>query len=409
MTARIVRMVMVVLTAFIASIVIPEFYRTSFQRNVNYVTLNYSEVTKQFVIWGLEKEMLTDTLGNRYSRQEYERMVPFSCMPQLMKRGEFPDTVDGVAVNPQLVSENNYRHIVYLNERGRYYATMPLTHGGTDRAGFIYSNDMMRVNAQGIEFYNCETNKVDQEKSKMFDRELRALGYAPPAKKLYGVYAAAKQRDDGLFFVDSQNRLFQVKYYAYKPVCRKIDLPEGMKVRKMECINSHPEVVAYLFGDRNEVYILTTDDRMVKLDMDNFEYDKFKVFDMMGNLFYRMVSIQRDGYEKLFVFDREYKLVDSYALGSEVYEKTAAGIAEHYLFPFITSTYSYVNGYDIHTSWAKVGQFIWLNLFWAALLFYIKYRKRLNIRNPFHILNLLIVLATGVFGFLGALIYPLRK
>lgn len=409
MTARIVRLIMVLLTVFVASIVIPEFYRTSFRRNVNYVTLNYSEVTKQFVIWGLEKDVLQDTKGNRYTMKEYERMVPFSSMAQLMKRGEFPDTVDGVGINPQLVAENNYRHIVYLNDRDRYYATMPLTHGGTERAGFVYCNDMMRVNGQGIQFYNCETNRVDEEKSALFDAELRKLGYCPPAKRLYGQYTASKKRDDGLFFVDSKDQLFGVQYYAYKPICRKIELPEGVHIRKMECYSSHPEVVAYIFGDDNGVYILTADNRLIKLELDEFDYDRFKVFDVMGNLFYRMVSIQRDGYEKLFVFDRDYKLLDSYALSSDVYEKTPAGMAEGYLFPFTTSTYSYVNGYDITTEWSTVGKFIGLNIILAVILLYIKKRKGLNVRNPFHILDLVVVLVTGIFGFISTLIYPLRK
>ena len=51
---------MVLLTVFIASIVIPDFYRTSFKRNVKYVSLNYSEVTNQFVIWGLKGGKLLD-------------------------------------------------------------------------------------------------------------------------------------------------------------------------------------------------------------------------------------------------------------------------------------------------------------------------------------------------------------
>ena len=113
MTAKVVRIIMVLLTVFIGSIVIPDFYRTSFKRNVKYVSLNYSEVTKQFVIWGLKKDRLLDTLGNEYSRQEYERMVPFSSMAQLMKRGEFPDTVDGVPVTPQLVAANSYTSVAF--------------------------------------------------------------------------------------------------------------------------------------------------------------------------------------------------------------------------------------------------------------------------------------------------------
>lgn len=409
MTAKVVRIIMVLLTVFIGSIVIPDFYRTSFKRNVKYVSLNYSEVTKQFVIWGLKKDRLLDTLGNEYSRQEYERMVPFSSMAQLMKRGEFPDTVDGVPVTPQLVAANSYRHIVNLTERGRYYAMTPLVHGGTDRVGYIYTNDMMRVNRNGIEFYNCETNRVDEEKSALFDKELRELGYCPPAKKLYGQSSTGRNRDDGLFFVDSKDQLFQVRYRAYKPVCRKIDLPDGIKLRRVECEPDHPEVVAYLFGDNNGVYILTVDDRVLKLELDDFDYDSFKVFDVMGNLFYHMVSIQKDGFEKLYIFDRDYKLVDKYGIHSDVYEKSGAGMAEGFLFPFVTTTFSYINGYYISTEGQPFVKFIWLNLVLAGVLLWMKRRKGLDVKNVFNVIDVLLVAVFGIFGFVGVLIYPIRK
>lgn len=409
MTAKVVRIIMVLLTVFIASIVIPDFYRTSFKRNVKYVSLNYSEVTNQFVIWGLKGGKLLDTLGNEYTRQEYERMVPFSSMPQLMKRGEFPDSVAGVPITPQLVAENYYRHIVNLTERGRYYAMTPLVHGGTDRVGYIYTNDMMRVNRNGIEFYNCETNEVDKEKSALFDAELRKLGYCPPAKKLYGQSSTGRKRDDGLFFTDSKDQLFQVQYRAYKPVCRKIELPDGIKLRRMECEPDHPEVVAYLFGDNNGVYVMTVDDRILKLDLDEFDYDSYKVFDVMGNLFYHMVSIQKDGYEKLYIFDRDYKLVDQYGLHSDVYEESAAGVVEGYLFPFITTTYSYVNGYYISTEGQPFVKYIWLNLVLAGVLWYIKRRKGLNVKNTFNVIDILVVAAFGILGFVSVLIYPIRK
>lgn len=409
MTAKVVRIIMILLTVFIASIVLPDFYKTSFRRNVKYVSLNYSEVTKQFVIWGLKDGVLLDTLGNEYSRQEYERMVPFSSMPQLLKRNEFPDTVAGVPVTPQLVAENNYRHIVNLTERGRYYAMSPLVHGGTDRIGYIYTNDMMRVNRNGIEFYNCEDGRVDKEKSALFDQELRKLGYCPPAKKLYGRSATGYKRDDGLFFVDSKDQLFQVRYHAYKPDCRKIELPDQIKLRRVECEPDHPEVVAYLFGDNNGVYILTVDNQIIKLDLDEFNYDQFKVFDVMGNLFYHMISIQKDGYEKLYIFDRDYKLLDKYGVHSDVYEESAAGVVEGFLFPFVTSTYSYINGYYISSEGQPFVKFIWLNLVLAGVLLYIKRRKGLNVKNPFHIIDLFMVVAFGVFGFISVLIYPIRK
>lgn len=92
----------------------------------------------------------------------------------------------------------------------------------------------------------------------------------------------------------------------------KSNSPIRSNCEEVEWEPDHPEVVAYLFGDNNGVYILTVDNQIIKLDLDEFNYDQFKVFDVMGNLFYHMISIQKDGYEKLYVFDRNYKLLDKY-------------------------------------------------------------------------------------------------
>lgn len=129
----------------------------------------------------------------------------------------------------------------------------------------------------------------------------------------------------------------------------------------------------------------------------------------MGNLFYHMISIQKDGYEKLYVFDRNYKLLDKYGVHSDVYEESAAGVVEGFLFLFVTSTYSYINGYYISSEGQPFVKFIWLNLVLAGVLLYIKRRKGLNVKNPFHIIDLFMVVAFGVFGFISVLIYPIRK
>ena len=69
-----------------------------------------------------------------------------------------------------------------------------------------------------------------------------------PRQKKYMVdLATGYKRDDGLFFIDSKDQLFQVRYHAYKPDCRKIELPDQIKLRRVEWEPDHPEVVAYLF------------------------------------------------------------------------------------------------------------------------------------------------------------------
>lgn len=407
MAPKIARISMVLLTVFIASIVLPDFFQTSFKRNTSYVRIRYSETTGKFLITGLKKDVAVDALGGEYSFEDLERMTPLASIAALVKRREFPDTICGVGVTPRMAQFYNYDHSVYLTEQGRYFGTMPLLHGGTDQVGVVSTDDYMRINNHGIQFYNCGQGVVDHIKSARFDLVLKGLGYAPPAKKLYD--GASEKRDDGVFFSDSNDRLFMVRHYAYEPLCREIVLPEGMKIRKMKCVADHPEVIAYIFGDRNEVFILNVDHELIPLKLDGFDYDRIQAFEVRGNMFDRRVLISREGYQKLFVFDTNYRPIGEYEVHSDIYSESSAGKAERYIFPFVTSTYSYIRGYDINSAWAPVTKFIWVNLLLACALVFLKRRSGLNITNPFNIIDILIVCVFGIFGFVSVMIYPVRK
>lgn len=410
MASKTARIVMMLLTIFLASIALPEFYRTSFRRNVPHVLINYSEISDHFLISGLDgRGEYRDESGNKYTQKEIEKLLPTAAMAQLMKSGEFPDSIKGIAVTPKLLASNSYQHYIRLAKRDRDYNMYPLTSGSSEFVGFVYTNEMMRVNKNGIEFVNMVTNSVNKEKSALFDAELRSLGYAPPAKELYGVYAASKYRDDGLFFVDQNDRLYQVRFFDNKPLCDEIKLPEGFKVRRMECQSSHPTTIAYLFGDK-DVYVLTVDKQLINLGLDEFDYEQVTSFDVVGNLFYHLVGISKEGYEKLYIFNKEdFSPVTSHAVAFDKYEDTMSGKVESFIFPFVTTTQSYLTGFKYDTSFSSIVKFIWFNLALAILLVYIKHRNRLNIKSTSNMIDIAIVVLFGIYGFVAAFIYPKRK
>lgn len=408
MTAKNIRIVMILLTAFIASLVLPDLYRTSFRRNSSYVSVNFSEVTKQFYITGIEKGYVVDTMGNKYKSKDIEHLFPTATIAQLVKNKKFPDSIQNVAVTPQLLSENSFQHRIPLHKIEKEYRILPLTSGSSDEVGYRYTNDMMRVGKRGIEFYNSATNQVDSAKSALFDKELKQLNYLPPAKKLYGVYSSAKRRDDGLFFVDSNDKLFQVRYFDNEPICKEIPLPADFTLKKMVCQSGHPEIIAYLIGEK-EIFLLKVNHQLLRLDLDSFDYDTFQTVDVVGNLFYRLVSLDKDGYEKLFVFDRNYKLVGSHDAYAGVYEESFAGKIESFLFPFTAINYSYLTGFEIKAKPSPMLKFIWLNMLLAIGLLFYKRTNGLDVKNGYHIIDLLLVLFLGIYGLIGTLIYPIRE
>lgn len=410
MVARISRIVMVLLTIFLASIALPDFYRRSFKRNTQTVRLNYSEVLDKFLILGKKPGYVLDEDGKEYPMSQYENLVPLSAMRALQKRGEFPDSLKGVALEPAVIEKENYSHYIYLSDQGRYFGLMPLATGDPTMARLYNTNDMLRVNRNGIEFYNCEYNEVDREKSALFDAEFRRLGYLPPAKKLYGQFGASKYRDDGIFFVDSNDKLFRIRSYENRPHgCEQVVLPEGMVIRKMEGYADHPEVVAYIMGTKGEFLILTVDNELIPIDLDDFRFDTYQQLSIYGDMFYRMFSLRRDGAEKLFVFDKQYNLIGKYAVESDIYSRSLTGKIERAVFPFITTTFSYMWGYRIDSQWSPFAYFIWINLVLAAWMFLLKRRHGLNTKNFFNITDIVMIAAFGVYGFLAVMIYPVRK
>ena len=410
MASKIARIAMILLTTYLASIALPELYQTSFRRNTPYVLINYSEVSDHFIISGLdERGDYRDENGNKYTQKEIEKLLPTAAMAQLMKSGEFPDSIKGIAVTPKLLYANSYQHYVSLAKRDRDYNMYPLTSGSSDFVGFTYTGDMLRVNGNGIEFFDVAENTVRKEKSNLFDTELRSLGYLPPAKGLYGVSGASKQRDDGLFFTDQNNRLFQVRYYDNTPICNEVELPKGFILRRMECQNSHPTTLAYLFGDK-DVYILTVDKKLINLNIEEFDYKTTTSFDAMGNLFYHLISINSEGFQKMYVYNiKDFSPVTSYGVSVDKYGDTMSGIVEQYIFPFVTTTYSYITGFKYNTEFSSFFKVIWLNLILAVVLVFIKRRNRQDIKNIFNIIDIGLVVLFGIFGILSVLIYPNRK
>ena len=67
MISKISRIALIAITIFVTAILYPQFYKTSFRRNVTLKSLNYSEVLDDFLIVGTSKEPIYDRKGNVYS------------------------------------------------------------------------------------------------------------------------------------------------------------------------------------------------------------------------------------------------------------------------------------------------------------------------------------------------------
>lgn len=409
MTTRISRLLLIVVTIFVIAIVIPDFYRTSFKRSTKYKSLNYSEVTKEFLIVGSAKEPIVDAKGREYDMAGYEKLIPFSAFRSLIRDKCFPDSLDGMAMDVNEIFASNYTYKISLTDKEKYFGLLPLLQGGTEQYGYHHQGDLMRVTKNGIEFIDPTTNSVAQQKSKIFTAKAKEAGVVFPARKIWGGTSTMRERDNGIIFIDKNDNIFQVTYYAGEAICRQINTPEGFKTRRVHSVSS-TEFIAYLFDHNNSIYRLKHNLTIERLPIEGFDYNNTYLIEVWGNPFYNIYSFKREGYEKLIVLDRKTNnFIDSYELKTDIYADTKAGKIEGFIYPFKITTYNFLHGYDLDiefTSWYK---FLFLNILLAVALYFMKKREGLDLKNIFNRLDIAMVAIFGIFAFIGIMVFPTRK
>jgi len=197
----------------------------------------------------------------------------------------------------------------------------PLFESESGRANLEMPDDYFRITWR-MEFINAGTNKMDEQKSRLFSAALYKKGFVFPAKSISGLPTTRKSCDEGYFIVDSSEKLFHLKMIQGTPFVFKVDLPEDFKVQYISCVdNKDKKFYAYLFGSDNGIYILTQDEyELIKLPVDGFDPDKcdLRIF---GDLFHYDVAIQAEDHLQVDVLNyADYSKVDTYgkSLAEEV-------------------------------------------------------------------------------------------
>ncbi len=408
MLVRISRYILVLVTLVAGAVILPRFYWMVFEKPVRIPFVMYSCVDSVFMIQRSGDSIVRqDTRGNRYTREQFEEKLPLLYMRQLMLSGTLADTIRGVALDAREV--NNARSFYRYTPSDRFTPDprlYPLLESESGRANLELPPDYFRINWR-MEFVDAASNRIDEEKSRLFSAALYHKGFAFPAAKIAGLPTTRKSCDEGYLIVDSSEQLFHVKMVKAKPYVKKVDLPEKLHFDHIACVDYRDRLFyAFLFDSRGEIYVLTQDDyELVKFPVGGFRSstDDLKVY---GDLFHYNVIIEGDGFVKVVVLGKDYGKVDEYGETWTVRKESPEGKASGMLFPGEVALESGASDFiDFRARPNPVGQWIWLSLLLGIIhLFLVRRKGKLKSHLP----DLAIVLATGIFGFLAVQIFPNR-
>ncbi|MCY1719161.1 DUF4857 domain-containing protein [Prolixibacteraceae bacterium Z1-6] len=388
-------------------IALPKLYWVAFAQPIRAPFIQYSCIDHDFMLLRSGDEVTrTNSKGDTFTREEYENKLPLMYTRQLLMNNTMPDSIDGVEMDMHDISNNRSTFRVRPKEIHAPLPTLfPLFESQSGRANLEMPKDFFRITWR-MEFIDAESNKVDEEKSRMFSAVLYKRGFKFPAKSINGLPTTRKSCDEGYLVIDSADQLFHIKLVKGLPFVEKAELPEGLKFRSINCVDFKDKFYyAYLFSTDNHVYVLTQYDyQLVKLDVENInpEENEIRIY---GDLFNYNVISTGEGEITSQVLDKDYNKVNEYNEIWPVRDERKEGKVAQLLFPaqlkMTNSNSSYVRFFFEAN---KSFNWIFLSLLLMATQFMIIRKRKENIKNQ--LVDLGIIAVTGIFGFIAVNFFP---
>lgn len=298
----------------------------------------YSSVSGDFV-WMESTErgpVRRDAAGRTFTDKQFDSLLPFFYYRQLVADGRFPDSVGGRAVTPRSAQNGNF---MFRSSPRQVNATRaaiyPLLESMSGRVELESPEDVFRIDRRGITFIDCETNSVEEEKSRAFSETMRRKGFVFPARQIAGNPTVRKEYDEGFFITDSTGRLFHLKQTVGRPFVRSVELPAGIEpVHIFVTEFRGRQYFAFLVDAAGGFHVLTTDDYALhRVEVPPVDPTRQGIM-IVGNPFDWTFEItDPDGAEHLYAIDGT-----TFGRLREMHypapEPTAVERAARYLFPF---------------------------------------------------------------------------
>lgn len=283
---------------------------------VIYSTLNNDFMISQTIDG---KRTHRDTAGNSYLQNQVDSLVPFFYARQLLKDERFPDTIKGVAVtyrdaqHESFVWKSSPRDI-NAPQIGIYQ----LMESASKRVQLETPPDVFRITSQGIEFIDAESNQLDEAKSAAFTEVMRKKGFAFPATYLSGNPTVKKDYDQGYLLLDSKQELYHLKQVVGRPFFRKIELPEGVQLKKA-FITEHrnQRTIGYASDMNNSFYVIELPTYAVKqVQIESFDPEKEGLMIYGNQMDWTLKRMSSEKVTYYAIDARDYSLLKQY---EEVY------------------------------------------------------------------------------------------
>lgn len=406
MIHKITRYLMLITAVLVLSVYLPKIYWKLFDENVRVPLILYSPITEKFLLFDTNAEnKFTDENGTTYSRSEFEELEPIFYYRQLINDGRMPDSVRGHKIDLNEIKLNNFR--IRIPPNNIIVPTIPLLpmfESQSGRTNLAMPEDNFRFTNSRIEFIDCYSNTIDEEKSDFFTEALKKEGFTYPVKAIYGNPTTRKPFDEGYFIVDNSDQVFHVKMVKGMPFCKNIKVPKGFKVKSMNIAeNLLREFYGLIIDENDQLYLISYDNyKLVKIYNKGYN-SKTTNMVFRGDLFFRSLQLVNPDSVVVYMYNKNYEVIDRYSQPLKNIKKAKVGIFASIIFPFVINTIDESTYYiDLFVSYGSIGAII-LNIIFIIVAIFIYKIKGYSLTK--NILDFVLVGLTGIYGLLAILIF----
>ncbi|MGL4992729.1 MAG: DUF4857 domain-containing protein [Bacteroidales bacterium] len=360
----------------------------------------YSSVVDDFaqIIHGEDGITRVDRSGRVYSEAQFDSILPFMYLRQLVSEERFPDSINGVSIDAK--SAQNYSFMLRVSPQYFLYDPIglyPLFESNSKRVDLKMPKDYFRMNDKEIEFIDVATNKADVQKTRIFTQALLSKGFKFPAKAVWGNPTPKKEYDEGYFIKDNFGKLFQIKMSDNEPIVSAINSPSDSEITHLEVMEIKSRLfLALAFDSDGSVWVLKRDPQeWDKLNVKSVDLSYERLI-IMAEPIHWTIQVGSDSSVDYYAIDsKSFELVDT--LHIDIEQNTFRKM-ENWLFPFkLKLVTPYDKSVALRFSDYSICAFL-LNILLALVILLIERGRR---SLPF----VAVTIIFGLFSFIPYLLY----
>lgn len=326
---KLARYSFILLTILVLSVYLPKLFDLAFDRQGEKTHLFFSAVNNKF-IWSEnvpdeeESELsekhhaqfvLQDEDGNRYSRQDFEKLLPFIYFRNMELWGLLPMEIGGVTYTTDNIRERRLVLEMKPTELPGHFPTdglYPLIESVPDEVRITLPENRFRIGRE-MEFVDADFNRRDDRLTKLYTDALTEAGFVFPGKFAGGRSIVLKPFDEGVFLTDKNGTLFHVKRVQGEPHVVKTGVKTESGVRFIKVIeNSLREIYGLVLTYDGKISLLSYDNyRLIPLDLEGYDPETMD-FKIISDPVHNTVTYSDNEIIRAVAFDRDYNPIRSY-------------------------------------------------------------------------------------------------